>query len=205
MKKLEIPYFTDTLAVNEFFDQQSMHKLDEQLFFLIPDPPKTEFLMCYSDSMIYLKYKVSEKSIRASHTTINAPVYEDSCVEFFIKFGNDQAYYNFEFNCIGIPLAGYGKDKERALLPFEVVEMIQRKSVIRNNQTSSDINWELTIGIPFQVFTNNQVDSLQGKTCTGNFYKCGDCLDNPHYLAWNYVQSEVPNFHLPQYFGQLLF
>jgi hypothetical protein len=46
-------------------------------------------------------------------------------------------------------LAGYGKDKERALLAVDVVEMIQRKSVITSNQTSADIKWKLTIGIPF--------------------------------------------------------
>ena len=38
----------------------------------------------------------------------------------------------------------------------------------------------------------------------GNFYKCGNLTTNKHYLAWNHVDSETPNFHVPESFGTLM-
>ena len=38
-----------------------------------------------------------------------------------------------------------------------------------------------------------------------NFYKCGDKLSVPHYLSWNPVTTEKPDFHRPEYFGLLEF
>jgi hypothetical protein len=46
---------------------------------------------------------------------------------------------------------------------------------------------------------------LKGKTCRANFYKCGDDLPEPHFLSWNNIIADKPDFHLPQYFGTLTF
>ena len=39
----------------------------------------------------------------------------------------------------------------------------------------------------------------------GNFFKCGDLTEQAHYLSWNPVTSEQPDFHRPQDFGLLRF
>jgi hypothetical protein len=36
-----------------------------------------------------------------------------------------------------------------------------------------------------------------------NFYKCGDETPEPHFLSWNPIDLPKPNFHVPQFFGQL--
>jgi hypothetical protein len=51
----------------------------------------------------------------------------------------------------------------------------------------------------------HNITSLSDKKYRGNFYKCGDNLPRPHFLAWNNIQSEEPNFHLSAFFGDLLF
>src|SRR3546814_9695772 len=61
----------------------------------------------------------------------------------------------------------------------------------------------LLLHIPLAVFDAHVVGSLAGRRCTGNFYKCGDDLPEPHYVAWNPIDNPTPNFHLPQYFGEL--
>lgn len=38
-----------------------------------------------------------------------------------------------------------------------------------------------------------------------NFYKCGDKLQTPHFLSWNPINLEKPNFHCPEFFGTLNF
>lgn len=44
-----------------------------------------------------IKYLEEENAIRAVNNGYNSPVYEDSCLAFFISF-DDSGYYNFEFN-----------------------------------------------------------------------------------------------------------
>jgi hypothetical protein len=65
--------------------------------------------------------------------------------------------------------------------------------------------WELSLVIPIDVFLLNKLNTLDGLDAKGNFYKCGDNLKVPHFLSWNPIENEKPNFHLPQFFGKILF
>jgi hypothetical protein len=65
--------------------------------------------------------------------------------------------------------------------------------------------WELTMIIPFSIFTHDSLTNLINTKCRANFYKCGDLLPDPHFIAWSDIKSEKPNFHLPDYFGLLQF
>ena len=47
--------------------------------------------------------------------------------------------------------------------------------------------------------------SLDGQTIKANFYKCGDELQTPHFLSWNPINIEKPDFHRPDFFGSLEF
>jgi len=167
--------------------------------------PAVEFAIAYCADTIFLKYYVNEKSIRAINSTINSAVWEDSCVELFISFGEEASYYNFEFNCIGTSLVGYGTGKhDRKLLPAHLISKIKYESAIDNHPVS-DIHWELTVSIPKNLFCYNEISTFEGRMCKANFYKCGDNLPIPHFIAWANIQSEEPNFHLPDFFGALNF
>ena len=43
-----------------------------------------------------------------------------------------------------------------------------------------------------------------GGVIRANCYKCGDLTRTPHYLAWNPVRSEAPDFHRPRDFGEMI-
>jgi hypothetical protein len=43
-----------------------------------------------------------------------------------------------------------------------------------------------------------------GATLRANFYKCGDELQVPHFLSWNPIGVETPDFHRPEFFGKLV-
>lgn len=166
--------------------------------------PEVGFKIAYTDDAILLKYTVKEKYIKANSLFPNEPVYKDSCVEFFISF-DEQKYYNFEFNCIGTSLASYGTlDKEtRSRLSTDRVETIQTESNIRCLR--SGFSWELFVFIPITIFVETSIGSLRGVLAKGNFYKCGDDLPIPHFLSWNNIQYPSPNFHLPEFFGEIAF
>lgn len=169
--------------------------------------PNVAFAIAHNDKCIFLKYFVKENSIKAEFVKTNQPVYKDSCVEFFISFNGDHKYYNFEFNCIGTCLLGFGSKEKRGLLPEDIISEIKHLSFVTTTNCVEEFaaTWELTLMIPLKVFHNHTIQSLKGLSCKVNFFKCGDDLETPHFLTWNMVMSDAPDFHLPQYFGTLQF
>ena len=168
--------------------------------------PKVQFSMAYDTDCIFLKYYVNEKFIQAANGVTNTAVNQDSCVEFFICIDDDKAYYNFEFNCIGTTLVGYGETRNnRALLSADLISQIKYQSVINNHHSGKDVNWELTVVIPGALFYFHPLLSFAGKKCRANFYKCGDHLPTPHFISWSNINSQQPDFHLSEFFGTLQF
>jgi hypothetical protein len=174
-----------------------------------PYKPEVNFLIGHSSSEIYLQYIVKEKYIRAKYTCDNDSVWTDSCVEFFFSPVDDGSYYNLEFNCIGTALLGFGygkPDRERA--DIDILKKIKRSSTLGNKSiehSENDFTWSITISIPINVFYKHSLTSFSGLMCKANFYKCGDELKESHYLSWNPIESPVPNFHKPEFFGDLKF
>lgn len=170
--------------------------------------PKVEFRIGHTDNEIWLKYYVSEKYIRAMETKTNGSVHKDSCVEFFISFDNLN-YYNFEFNCIGTKLVAYGPERnDRKNIDPKVLEAIRINSSLGDQtfeEKEGQFNWELIVIIPVSCFINSDIKTLDGVKATANFYKCGDATSVHHYLSWNRVHTEHPDYHRPEFFGQLCF
>ena len=191
----------------------TLNKMERHSIQKIPWPefsykPKVTFSIAYAEDSILLKYFVQEKAIRIENHVDNSSVHEDSCVEFFIAFDNDEEYYNLEFNCEGACLFGFGKSiSQRKLISKEVIRMIRRQSVIQSlvGGENDSVNWELTLVIPLPIFVHHQINHLKEQQCRVNFYKCGDKLPEPHFLAWNDIVAGSPNFHLPEFFGTMYF
>ena len=170
--------------------------------------PEVEFTIGFNRKGILLKIKVSEASIRARYDQPNDPVYRDSCFEFFVSPDNDHNYYNFEFNCIGTTFLAYGTPSERKPAPINIVRSITAVSSLGNepfDERHGDQYWEMDIMIPLTAFFRHEMKSLSGKSMKANFYKCGDELSKPHFLCWKKIDSIVPDFHRPEFFGMLSF
>ncbi|WP_316813415.1 carbohydrate-binding family 9-like protein [Pedobacter heparinus] len=163
------------------------------------------FVIVQGSDCIALKYYVREPFSKPVYFNANDPVYKDSCVEFFIGFNNDPAYYNFEFNNAGTCLLGFGTGRERKYLPKSLIDQIRYSRSFKSTGTEALIGWELTLLIPFEVFCFHSIGKFEGPSCRGNFFKCGDDLPAPHYLAWNNIATDSPNFHLPEFFGTIDF
>lgn len=172
-----------------------------------PYKPEIAFSIAYSDQTVFLKFYVEEKHIRAIYSEPNDPVYKDSCVEFFISFGDEKEYYNFEFNCAGTCLLGFGKERSnRMMMSDEVIKSIGFRSSLKPAvNKDSNIGWELTLSIPNNAFQYHQFKSLKGQNCRGNFYKCGDDLPQPHFVVWNNIETTEPDYHRPEFFGSIAF
>ena len=168
-----------------------------------PYRPDVSFSMGYTSKAIFLKFFVTEMSLRAQVSETNGNVWEDSCVEFFISF-DGMGYYNIECNCIGTIHAAYGRNRmNRTLLSKQIIETINNQVVIQNRDDEKE--WQLTLELPLSVFVHHQISSLKGKSCKANFYKCGDLLPEPHFVSWTNIETAEPDFHVPEFFGTLQF
>lgn len=166
--------------------------------------PKSTARLCYwKESGFFLQMTCKENNPRRVYTQSNDPVYKDSCLEFFVNFKPQQAasgYLNFECNANGTLLCEYGKNKENrnclSDLGVALPEVISIKK--------EDI-WGYELFIPLSLIRSIYGNSMfrSGDILTGNFYKCGDDTQIPHYASWTKINSKEPNFHLPSYFGTL--
>ena len=167
-----------------------------------PYQPQVRFQIAYDAEHIFLHYYVQEEFVKATYIRPNENVWEDSCVEFFLSLDNKETYYNFEFNVLGTGLIGYGPavKSERNRLSKKQIESVNVYTQLRKIDGKKE--WEISLVIPTILFREKE---LEGKTFHANFYKCGDGLPQPHFLAWNNIDLPSPNFHTPDFFGEISF
>ena len=173
-----------------------------------PYRPITQFNIGRSTDRIFIKFSVRGSMLRAIYSNDQDPVNEDSCVEFFCMPVGADKYTNFEFNCIGTCSASTRKSRTQDVIPFtqEELNSIKRAPSIGRrafNEMEGMFEWELTVSIPF-VLMNIDPLNLPEKIL-GNFYKCADGTDSMHFVTWSPVKTEKPDFHCPEYFGELNF
>lgn len=171
-----------------------------------PYRPEVEFRLAHTGDALLLHYRVKEASVRAVAGEDNGRVWEDACVEFFSSPEADGTYYNIECNCIGTVLVGGGAPGNRGHAPQEVLDRVQRWSSLGRapfEERVGECRWEVALVVPSSTYYLHNVASLDGRTMRANFYKCGDLLQTPHFLSWNPIRLEKPNFHCPDFFGTL--
>jgi Carbohydrate-binding family 9 len=206
---------SDPQKFSELFDQlgrpASLENAPWQEF---PDKPDVQFRIAWSADSLLLKFNVKEREILGSFTKDLSDVFKDSCVEIFLSPEGKDYYYNFEFNCLGACLIQKGAErKDREVLSQDVLDRITRipslgtDPVHRYHEGLADeaVSWSLMLVIPASVFIYETIESFAGIRMEGNLYKCGDELETPHYLCWNRIGTETPDFHRPEYFGELWF
>jgi hypothetical protein len=211
MKKIEVspvlpaspgPSMQD---LSTLMDTLFRHSIDHSPWAAFPQEPITSFTIAHIQNAILLKFYVAEQDPRITFYTANDPVYEDSCVEFFISWDAGRNYYNLESNAIGTCLVGYGPGRENRIhLPPELIQTIGHYSSLPSRDEPGT-GWSLALKIPLEIFIHDKITTLPVTKAKANFYKCGDDCAAPHYLAWNNIDTPKPDFHQSRFFGELLF
>lgn len=174
-----------------------------------PYRPVAAFRIAHTENEVLLHFKVTEASVRARYGTDNGSVWTDSCVEFFSIPAGDDIYYNIECNCAGTLLIGAGAFREgRERASEAVTSQVRRWASLGRapfEERLETTSWEVALIIPYSVFFKHHIRSLDGKVVRANFYKCGDELQTPHFLSWQPIVADKPDFHRPDFFGTLEF
>jgi len=172
-----------------------------------PEKPEVSVEISNSQDRLFLKYTVKGEQLRAVTTKDQGPVWEDSCVEFFCQVPGDMHYMNFETNCIGAMVGSrrLARDKDVQPLPPEEMEQIQRKcSFPREAFEEKDglFEWTVELAIPLKLIFREKKPAFPLKL-KANFYKCADKTKKPHFVSWQPIPLPKPDFHCPQYFGEI--
>ena len=178
--------------------------------------PEVRFRIAYSQQMLFIEYYVKEANIKALYSEDKeSKPFKDSCCEFFFSPECNNNYYNMELNCIGKGTFAFrrgGRKGPKIAYGEEIMKRIFRYSTLgeapietRVKENGELFEWKLTVAIPLECFTETPMNELKGKTMRANFYKCGDDMPKPHFLTWNRIELEKPDFHTPDFFGALHF
>lgn len=166
-----------------------------------PHKPEVDVYLGHAGSSLFLHYVVRKDYVRAVNRNDQEPVYEDSCVEFFLQ--ENENYRNFEFNALGVCLSAVGAErKSRRRLQPEELALIRRNASLHPDTLPPDdvlSDWNLTVEIPFSM-----IGLERGKRFRGNFYKCGDKTLIPHFVSWAPIKILKPDFHRPEFFAEIV-
>lgn len=174
--------------------------------------PKVQVKAAYDDRYLYLIWKVEDNYVLGKRIKHQQDVYRDSCVEFFFTPARDvdRGYFNLETNCTGVKLFGAhfgGKNEKLTAEGFaSIVTASSLKGPI-DPEIAKPTTWTLEYRIPLALLEEFAKVERPGPGVTwrGNFYKCADDSSHPHWLTWSPVTHAKPSFHLPKYFGVLVF
>lgn len=159
--------------------------------------------ICWDENALYLRMETTEPHIRMEETDPLAEVSSDSCLEFFFQPTEATEYLNFEMNPLCNYWIGQGIEVDtriRILVPDFEERFTPRVTI-------TDTGWVLNYQIPFafvRLFFP-AFEAKEGLQVRGNCFKCGDKTVKEHYLAWSPVVNDEPAFHMPEFFGNLIF
>ena len=157
---------------------------------------KTKAKLFHTDEAIYVFMKTTETEILSKRIRRNSLVCLESCMEFFFSPSEmDKRYFNFEISTKGTMFSGLCKSQKDLIKLYDDINIFDIKTVILNE------GWELYFKVPFSFIKKyfNQVSPV----IRGNFYKCAEKTKHPHFDIWNDIKSNTPDFHSPQFFGEL--
>lgn len=151
----------------------------------------------------YLKMTCEERNPLRVYKEFGDPVYKDSAMEAFFMFesekkGEKAGYFNFEMNANGALLTEFGTGREgRKKLENEIGGLLECKAEIEENQ------WRVSLHLPLEVLEKfyGPLEIKDGYKIRCNFYKISESKETEHYASCFPIDSETPNFHLPEFFG----
>lgn len=178
-----------------------------------PEPPRVEARLLYSSQALYVRFHAVERHIVARHMEYQSSVCLDSCVEFFVSPGT-AGYFNFEINCVGSLLLFDCKPvRQWTPVPWDRIKDIRIATSLPKGRAIPDPmpgpaeGYIVEYAIPLAFFLAQSGCRVPGPGTSwrANLYKCCDHGPEPAWGSWSPIGTAKPDFHCPEYFGELLF
>ncbi len=165
--------------------------------------PRTEGSLRYIPGTgLELTMKCWEKNPKAVKKIPDERICEDSCMEMFLCCFPQlpgAGYLNVEMNALGIAKCAFGPDRHNRQT---LLEMGLSQPAI--TATKGEGYWQVQCTVTEQLLEKlykQPCHFAPGHIMGGNFYKCGDETEAPHWATWS--ELERLDFHTPEFFGVL--
>lgn len=160
----------------------------------------------YDNDYLHLTFATADAPIMCSAFGDQKPVSCDSCVEAFIEPVAGGEYFNFEVNINGSLYVShrYGRPNPTRLSLDECATVLRKATPQVTEPTArhgNDGRWTLALDIPWTLLG---VQPRAGLRMRANFYACSSDAVPPYYLTWAPIPTPAPDFHRPEYFGELI-
>ena len=176
--------------------------------------PRVQAKLAYDAAALYAIFRVEDRYVRATAQNYQDEVFKDSCVEFFFTPGKDVSlgYFNLEVNCGGTALFHHQKGRRVADTPvsaadFAQVQIAHTLPKYVEPEIEEPVTWMVEYRLPFTILLDyTQIERPSpGTVWRANLYKCADDCSHPHWLSWAPIDTPEPDFHRPEFFGELVF
>jgi len=170
--------------------------------------PVTEVKMRYDAENIYVIFRVHDRYVRCVTNKINGPVWKDAAVELFFcpDTSKPNQYFNLEINCGGTALLGFRANKptEEDIRSIVIAHSLPE---IVDPEITDPVVWTLEYKLPLAMLEKyaDITRPAKGVRWKANFCKIAENNSNPHHMTWSPINAPKPNFHMPQFFGTLIF
>lgn len=164
--------------------------------------PEVFAQISYDNEGFTIKFTVYEANPKCDEKNHLEFVHLDSCIEWFVNFDPEltDRYFNFEINAAGAMNVGFRSSREdNTPLTIDEINLFNIKTQI------FDEYWTGEYKIPFSFIASKISGYTFRKNAKikTNLYKCGEETEYEHYMSYFPVLLEKPDFHCPQYFGEM--
>lgn len=166
--------------------------------------PETAAQVLALEDAFAVRMRTDETNPRTEVKELNGPVYTDSCMEFFFMPDPEHSkeYINWEFNSAGVLFLSVGTDRyDRKNLEIKNYAGLFQVET-RVTKDGWEVGWRIPCEFLKEYFPCFQI--RDGGRMRGNFYKCADKAERPHYGCWAPIGLPAPDFHCPDFFGDLI-
>jgi len=170
-----------------------------------PYAPRMTAQMTYlPEKGIVVRLTCFEKEPFTRYTEPYDPVYTDSCMECFFNLCPEKSkdYINVETNSTGAYIFSFGPG--RGDVRTHIQPKLGIAPEVKITRTSESWTADIIIGNDALHAVYGDFEIKCGHRFIGNFYKCGQDGDNPHFVTWNKVDTPKPDFHRPEFFGDII-
>lgn len=160
--------------------------------------PDARANVVHDESGLWVTMFAKEETVSAHETQFGGAVCRDSCLEFFFNPAPEKQdkYINIETNPRGTMHIGVGAGRQNRT----VLSVMPEMRLSRTGHTGGA--WAIRYYVPFALM--KELTGFEHEAVMkGNFYKCDETI-HPHFGTWAPVSAPMPDFHRPEYFGELI-
>lgn len=160
--------------------------------------------LMWNDRFLYAAFRCRDNYLNATYRGFNDKLYEEEVVEVFIDDNRDyKTYIEIEVNPLNAVLHyAIHNDLKGKILAFARTDQKIETAVFYDQEQEI---WNTEMAIPFgELVTGSHIPPKPGDSWFVNLFRIDRPKDgNDEYSAWS--PTGKINFHLPEYFGELVF